>query len=271
MPARTLAPNATLVQATAYVKTYQNKVNRLGRSCNPMFKLHKSTLDLAKSTVENPQVKVYLCMSVIASICDGCVMAPNDFSSTDVFTVLRESLLLMARDVQVGAGMDKESILEWVEEECLEPIEDSIRRRGGDGPGPRGLARYGAFGYVTTNESDGGYNFAGKELGDWGAMLEEFRDALDLELDDDALAAVVETRAQEEVETAEGALEEQKKEVEKARKQLVKLEKKQTTAENKVKKAKRALEQAAQKRKGCGFSCLAEDPVAKKGKKFFAN
>ena len=51
--------------------------------------LLEATLDLAKTTVKSPQVKVFLCMEVIESICEGGTMAPTDFKSTDVFTVSR--------------------------------------------------------------------------------------------------------------------------------------------------------------------------------------
>ena len=155
--------------------------------------------------------------------------------------------------------MDKESAREWATEHCLGPIQASLRQR--TGPGPGGLSRFGGhLAYVTCNSEE---NFAGQDLGDWGGLNEEFIEALDVVLDDDALAAEVEKRAFGEVEAAEGELEERRKEVEKARKQLEKLVKKQTTAENKVKKATRGWEQAKKKRGG--GSGLGE-PAAKKGK-----
>lgn len=247
MPRGGLGPKATLQQAGAYVKTYHKKVESkmrgsLSTSRGPMYSLHKSTLDIVRG-VQDPQVKVYLCMSVIESICSGGTMASFDFPCKDVFTMLRESLLLVAQQVQLGA-CNKESTRVWVTDQCLGPIQS------------------GTWSYVT---GEAMRNFAAEDLGDWGSLARDFEQALDTVLSADALAALVESRAQEQVAAAEAVLEDRKAEVEKARKQLAAAEKKQITAENKVKAAKKGLEQARKKR-SVPSSGVAEPNAAKKSK-----
>ena len=220
-----LRPNATVKEAVDYVANYQKAVERqarkhsgsFGANRQQIYFLHEDALTQAMNLTD-AWAKTEVAAGVIDCICNLGMMAACGFDCKSVYTTLQKALIDLAAEVQ--QGLREVQAREFIES-ILKAIED------------------GSWFYVTTENP--GHNFAAEALGDWKALCNETRLALQKPLSPQEKKARERERAKAEVDAAGAQLAEMKKEVAAAKQKLAQSEAKEKTALNHVKKVQARL------------------------------
>jgi len=221
-----LKPTCTQKQALAYIRRYEKAVDRemskhggLGSRIRfPTYDLHERALDQA-TIVKDSLARVELVAGVIDCICGGGMMAPCGFESERIYSILRTSLLDLTAEVQQGLR-DKVKTKEFIENDVLAHIHSS-------------------WNYVT---GDGMQNFAGESLGNWTALCDEIRNAIEKQLTSQEMKVAECERAKSEVEAAKLQLTQRVKEVASAKRTLAAREREERSAMKKVQEAEQKLQ-----------------------------